>query len=91
MDKKNNIKAMLAIVCVATISAFAIATHYRRKLKQQKARGLCCPDSEKKPQNSFKRVLADNSYSPFKHLKREGGGNGIFNILLLGVSFLFVD
>ncbi|RWR88447.1 protein RRP6-like protein 3 isoform X2 [Cinnamomum micranthum f. kanehirae] len=77
MDQKKNIKAMLAITCFATISVFAVAIYYRRKkLKQKKkTRSLCCSDWEKKPQNSFKRILADNSYSPFKHLKREGRQN----------------
>lgn len=37
-------------------------------------RSPCCStDLETKPQYMFKRVLADNSYSAFKHLKREEG------------------
>lgn len=37
-------------------------------------RSPCCStELETKPQYKFKRVLADNSYSAFKHLKREEG------------------
>ncbi|XP_077243658.1 polynucleotidyl transferase, ribonuclease H fold protein with HRDC domain-containing protein isoform X2 [Tasmannia lanceolata] len=71
-NKEKNIKVMIAIAFFAVISVLA-ATHYQNKRKQKKARNrYCSSDLENKPQNSFKRVLADNSYNPFKHFKREG-------------------
>ncbi|XP_074583029.1 protein RRP6-like 3 isoform X2 [Curcuma longa] len=67
----ETLDALLAIAFVAALFLFtsSIRRHRRRKM----ADGCnCYPDLEDKPQNRFKRVLADNSYSPFKHFKREG-------------------
>ncbi|XP_058072414.1 protein RRP6-like 3 isoform X2 [Magnolia sinica] len=75
ISEKMKMKAVLAIVCFGAISVF-FAAFYRRRLKEEErnAGNDCCfSDLENKPQNSFKRVLADNSYTPFKHLKREEG------------------
>lgn len=41
------------------------------------AASLCYSEFEKKPQNRFKQVLADDSYNAFQHLKREGKAGGI--------------
>ncbi|XP_042409468.1 protein RRP6-like 3 isoform X2 [Zingiber officinale] len=67
----ETLNAFLAIAFLAVLFMFSssIRRHRRRKM----ADGCnCYPELEDKPQNRFKRVLADNSYSPFKHFKREG-------------------
>ncbi|KAL5978634.1 hypothetical protein ACLOJK_029751, partial [Asimina triloba] len=78
--REMKLKVMLAIACLGAISIF-LAARYRRRSKEEEEKenagnefssSDCCPDFETKPQNGFKRVLADNSYAPFKHLKREG-------------------
>ncbi|KAL9145069.1 hypothetical protein ABFS82_13G015000 [Erythranthe guttata] len=62
------------------VTAFAIAATFLfavvisiRFLKEyftnSKRSNSCYLNAELKPQHAFKRVLADNSYSPFKHLK----------------------
>ncbi|KAF5458342.1 hypothetical protein F2P56_022377, partial [Juglans regia] len=57
---------------VAALSIFFATAQYRRRRKNHHK---CSPKScylqadQTKPQHAFKRVLADNSYSPFKHLK----------------------
>ncbi len=51
-----------AAVCVAAISGAVVYTHHRRQEKLQ--RQLLWDD---KPQKWFKRILADNSDSPFQH------------------------
>ncbi|KAG7983441.1 hypothetical protein I3843_04G106500 [Carya illinoinensis] len=56
----------------AALSIFFAAAQYRRRRQNNHK---CSPKScylqadQTKPQHAFKRVLADNSYSPFKHLK----------------------
>ena len=52
-----------AAVCVAAVSGALVYTHHRRQEKLQ--RQLLWDD---KPQKRFKRILADNSESPFQHL-----------------------
>ncbi|KAG6498249.1 hypothetical protein ZIOFF_046161 [Zingiber officinale] len=67
----ETLNAFLVIAFLAVLFMFSssIRRHRRRKM----ADGCnCYPDLEDKPQNRFKRVLADNSYSPFRHFKREG-------------------
>ncbi|KAJ8513150.1 hypothetical protein OPV22_003584 [Ensete ventricosum] len=66
----ETINALVAMVCVAAF--FVAASSVRRWRRQRTFGGICCSELEDKPQNRFKRVLADNSYSPFKHFKQEG-------------------
>ncbi|XP_064962122.1 protein RRP6-like 3 isoform X3 [Musa acuminata AAA Group] len=69
----ETINALVAIVCVAAFFVAASSVRrWRRRRRQRTFGGNCCSELEDKPQNRFKRVLADNSYSPFKHFKREG-------------------
>ncbi|XVF43375.1 hypothetical protein PTKIN_Ptkin02bG0035300 [Pterospermum kingtungense] len=70
-NKKEKMKILLTIASVAAISIFFTAQLYRRRRKQRKRQSCCYLHSEQKPQLSFKRVLADNSYSPFKHFNRQ--------------------
>lgn len=72
MVSSEKMNAVVAIACIAALSLLASAL-YRRRRWQKAADGRWrCSELEDKPQNRFKRVLADNTYSPFKHLKREG-------------------
>lgn len=65
-NKKEKMKMLLTIASVAAISIFFTAQLYRRRRKQRRSQS-CYLHSEPKPQLRFKRVLADNSYSPFNH------------------------
>ncbi|WOL08050.1 hypothetical protein Cni_G16802 [Canna indica] len=67
------IEMLNAVVSIVLVSAiFVVASLICRRRQQRASGGNCCSEIEDKPQNRFKRVLADNSYSPFKHFKREG-------------------
>ena len=80
-----NEKVKLAITVASLVAAtILLAAEYRRRRrrKQTSSPSSCYLHSDMKPQFGFKRVLADNSYSGFKHLKKkklEDGGGG-FNI-----------
>ncbi|ONK65510.1 uncharacterized protein A4U43_C07F37850 [Asparagus officinalis] len=65
----------LTLLCIAAAAAslIAVSACYRGRRREQRRRpAMPTGVFEEKPQNRFKRVLADNSYSPFKHYKREG-------------------
>ncbi|KAK3127152.1 hypothetical protein QOZ80_7AG0569080 [Eleusine coracana subsp. coracana] len=78
-------RAAVAATCVAVLAAVAVLLHRRRRRnraptsprhlgwRRGRPRRAC---EEEKPQGRFKRVLADNSYSAFKHLRRQGGQPG---------------
>ncbi|XP_059661076.1 protein RRP6-like 3 isoform X2 [Cornus florida] len=68
MESRDKIKIAFTIACFAAISVF-FTTQYRKHRKQKQSPNSCYLKTESKSQNTFKRVLADNSYSPFKHLK----------------------
>jgi hypothetical protein len=53
-----------AAVCVGAATGAIVYTHHRRQEKLQIQRQLLWGE---KPQTRFKRVLADNSDSPFQH------------------------
>jgi cation-transporting P-type ATPase D len=83
--------AVAAAACLAVLAAAALL-HRRRRRKRlpasprrlgvagRRGRPRRACEEEEKPQARFKRVLADNSYSPFKHLRRRsaqlGGAEG---------------
>ncbi|KAK2980699.1 hypothetical protein RJ640_011319, partial [Escallonia rubra] len=70
MENKSKIKVAVAIACCwAAISVLLAARRKKRKQKQEQSSKPCYLKTEQKPQHAFKRVLADNSYSQFKHLK----------------------
>ncbi|KAG8080378.1 hypothetical protein GUJ93_ZPchr0007g3907 [Zizania palustris] len=74
--------AVAAAACLAILAAAALLHRRRRSgrahvspgglggRRGRRARRAC--EEEEKPQDRFKRVLADNSYSHFKHLRRQG-------------------
>ncbi|KAJ9561003.1 hypothetical protein OSB04_006163 [Centaurea solstitialis] len=68
MENKAKIKIALTISCLAVVSI--VFAHRFRKKRKQKINS-CYLKSEAKPQDNFKRVLASNSYAPFKHIKRD--------------------
>lgn len=68
MENKDKIKIAITISCLAVVSIL-LASKFRKQRKRKQNIGSCYLKSEAKPQQNFKRVLANNSYSPFKHLK----------------------
>ncbi|XP_039019103.1 protein RRP6-like 3 isoform X2 [Hibiscus syriacus] len=72
-DKKEKLKILLTIASVAAISIFITArlVRRRRRFNQRRPQIPCYLHSEIKPPLSFKRVLADNSYSPFSHFNSQ--------------------
>ncbi|KAA8526511.1 hypothetical protein F0562_008286 [Nyssa sinensis] len=76
MENKEKIKIAFTVACFAAIFIF-FTTQYRKHRKQKQSPNSCYLKTEQKPQDKFKRVLADNSYSPFKHLKLNDSNNEI--------------
>ncbi|KAK9284591.1 hypothetical protein L1049_023767 [Liquidambar formosana] len=74
MENKEKIRIAFAIASFAALSIFLTA-QYRRRRNRKCHPNSCYLHSEPKPQYAFKRVLADNSYSPFKHLKLNDSNN----------------
>ncbi|XP_068644349.1 protein RRP6-like 3 isoform X2 [Aristolochia californica] len=73
MESRDKLRVVLGIACLA--AAAAAITYYgtrKRRSKHGQTRVSCYLQAENKPQKSFKRVLADNSYGPFKHFGRDG-------------------
>ncbi|KAJ0259900.1 Protein RRP6-like 3 [Hirschfeldia incana] len=70
-----NEKVKLAITVASLVAAATVlfVAEYRRRRRKQTSSSVssCYLHSDKKPQLGFKRVLADNSYSGFKHLKKK--------------------
>ncbi|PKU72102.1 exosome complex exonuclease RRP6 [Dendrobium catenatum] len=68
------VKAAVVTACVfVAATCLFVAQTYRRRLQREGSAGRRrYSEVEDKPQNYFKRVLAGNSYAPFKHFKREG-------------------
>ncbi|CAI0550648.1 unnamed protein product [Linum tenue] len=73
-DKKSKIKIAVTLISLAAaaVTIAFTAAHYRRR---RKTRSSCYLHAEGKPQFSFRRVLADNSFSHFKHLKRSSASS----------------
>ncbi|CAN4104784.1 unnamed protein product [Withania somnifera] len=61
-------KFTIATFLTVAISIFIAKTYYKVQKRNKKKKHSCYLNAEIKPQSSFKRVLADNSYSQFKHL-----------------------
>ncbi|PON68721.1 Ribonuclease D [Parasponia andersonii] len=65
----GQLSAVLAILSVSAALSILIIAEYRRRRGQKCPRTSCYLRADQKPQYSFKRVLADNSYSQFNHSK----------------------
>lgn len=78
MEMRETAKTAVAAACFFFFSAtaatclLAALIYRRRRQRYDGADRWRCSELEEKPQNRFKRVLAGNSYTPFKHFKREG-------------------
>ncbi|XP_009353284.2 protein RRP6-like 3 isoform X2 [Pyrus x bretschneideri] len=72
--KGSNLKiAVVALASLTALSVFFFARHRRRRRNANCPLSRCYLRADHlKPQYGFKRVLADNSYSPFKHLNLNG-------------------
>ncbi|XP_012575641.1 protein RRP6-like 3 isoform X2 [Cicer arietinum] len=73
-EQKTRVAFTIATIGAALISIFF--TVRRRRKQQESPSSSCYSHSEPKPQWTFKRVLADNSYAPFKHLSCNASENG---------------
>ncbi|VVB07415.1 unnamed protein product [Arabis nemorensis] len=74
MDVKEKVKIVISIASLVAATVLIVSQYRRRRGKQRKqtsSLSSCYLHSELKPQFGFKRVLADNSYSGFKHLKKK--------------------
>lgn len=69
MENKQKIKIVFTIASLAVISIFFTVRYGKRRWQKLRS-SSCYLQTEVKPQHSFKRSLADNSYAPFRHLKR---------------------
>ncbi|KAM1767670.1 hypothetical protein ACFX12_045734 [Malus domestica] len=72
--KGRNLKiAVVALASLTALSVFFFARHRRRRRNANCPLSRCYLRADHlKLQYGFKRVLADNSYSPFKHLNLNG-------------------
>ena len=81
-------KAKIALV-VASLAALTIYFTARRRRKQRSVRSSCYLRDDQKPQYAFKRVLADNSYSAFKHLKLDMNTGEVSPLLYCKYDIVF--
>ncbi|XP_047341923.1 protein RRP6-like 3 isoform X2 [Impatiens glandulifera] len=88
MENRHKIKIVITFACLTALSFF-FAKQYRKKRKQ--SRTCCYLKTESKPQASFKRVLADNSYSPFKHLKFSESNEGLEHPYKAKIDALLIE
>ena len=70
----------MTAAAAAAIAALVVISYWRKSRRKDDQRfslpSFCLSDMEEKPQNRFKRVLVDNSYKAFVHLKREEVSGG---------------
>ncbi|KZV17721.1 hypothetical protein F511_01530 [Dorcoceras hygrometricum] len=67
--------AAAAVIAFTCFLALAISARLvKHLLVNRKRKKSCYLNTEPKPQNTFRRVLADNSFSQFKHLKLHASG-----------------
>lgn len=67
---ENKLRATPLVIAATCFFALAISVHFIKQfMASSRRKRPCYLISESKPQFKFKRVLADNSYSQFKHLK----------------------
>ncbi|KAL0362378.1 UNVERIFIED_CONTAM: protein RRP6-like 3 [Sesamum calycinum] len=68
--EEDKLRVAAFTIAATCFLALAISIRFVRQfLMKPRRKKSCYLTTESKPQYSFKRVLADNSYSPFKHLK----------------------
>ncbi|XP_024003641.1 protein RRP6-like 3 isoform X2 [Eutrema salsugineum] len=79
MEVREKVKIVITVASLVAATVLFVAEYKRRRHRRKQTSSLssCYLHSELKPQFSFKRVLADNSYSGFKHLKLDDGSSSI--------------
>ncbi|CAH2059794.1 unnamed protein product [Thlaspi arvense] len=79
MEVGERVKIVITVASLVAATVLVVAEYRRRRQrrKQSSSPSSCYLHSELKPQFGFKRVLADNSYSGFKHLKLDDGSSSI--------------
>ncbi|WZY92634.1 hypothetical protein YC2023_064963 [Brassica napus] len=72
MEVNDKVKIVTTVASLVAATVLLVAEYRRRRhgRKQTSSPSSCYLHSETKPQFGFKRVLADNSYSGFKHMKK---------------------
>ncbi|CAN6833746.1 unnamed protein product [Brassica oleracea] len=72
MEVKEKVRIVITVASLVAATVLLVADYRRRRhgRKQTSSPSSCYLHSETKPQFGFKRVLADNSYSGFKHMKK---------------------
>ncbi|XP_013631046.1 PREDICTED: uncharacterized protein LOC106336681 isoform X1 [Brassica oleracea var. oleracea] len=71
MVVNEKVKLAITVASLVAVTVLLAAEYRRRRRKPTSSPSSCYLHSETKPQFGFKRVLADNSYSGFKHLKKK--------------------
>ncbi|KAL1216978.1 Protein RRP6-like 3 [Cardamine amara subsp. amara] len=79
MEANEKVKIVMSVASIVAVTVLLVAEYRRRRYRKKQTSSLssCYLHSELKPQFGFKRVLADNSYSGFKHLKLDDGSSSI--------------
>nr|XP_043622307.1 protein RRP6-like 3 isoform X2 [Erigeron canadensis] len=79
MDDKHKIKIAVTISCLAVVSILFVNKFLKHRKRKHNNNNInsCYLKSQVKPQHTFKRVLANNSYAPFKHLRLQDGSTDL--------------
>ncbi|KAK4714187.1 hypothetical protein R3W88_020094 [Solanum pinnatisectum] len=87
MENKESLKLVVKLTiatCLTVAISIFIAKSYHKvrkhNRKKQQKKHSCYLNAEIKSQSHFKRVLADNSYSQFKHLKLDDSNEDSTNL-----------
>ncbi|TMW93546.1 hypothetical protein EJD97_011517 [Solanum chilense] len=87
MEKKESLKLVVKLTiatCLTVAISIFIAKSYHKvrkhNRKKQQKKHTCYLNAEIRPQSHFKRVVADNSYSQFKHLKFDNSNEDFTNL-----------
>lgn len=85
MEVREKAKIVITVASLVAVTVLFVAEYRRRHRKKQTSSSLssCYLHSELKSQFGFKRVLADNSYSEFKHLKLDDASSSLGGIQYL--------
>ncbi|KAF2568333.1 hypothetical protein F2Q68_00024668 [Brassica cretica] len=72
MEVKEKVRIVITVASLVAATVLLVADYRRRRhgRKQTSSPSSCYLHSETKPEFGFKRVLADKSYSGFKHMKK---------------------
>lgn len=104
---EDKLRATPLVIAATCFFALAISVHFIKQfMASSRRKRPCYLISESKPQLKFKRVLADNSYSQFKHLKLHAADSitegiicvflcvcvlALFALLVLNYLLLLID